>query len=213
MKKLRAADSADAIVDGLLRRRAAVYVPSSLRPLSVLTSRCRAASSASSSARCAATKSPNSPTPRLARTTRRRRGGRCPSSWPKRSPTTRPPSGASAVSPPQTPTSAASFSNSTHAAAPARRHHPPERTRQAATRRAQTTNALLPSQYETKRPGERPPDARNGRAATVGRHYSLLGKRPTSIRRTTARLAPILTGRVLLRSSATAARDDEALSS
>jgi hypothetical protein len=30
MKKLHAADSADAIVDGLLRRRAAVYVPSSL---------------------------------------------------------------------------------------------------------------------------------------------------------------------------------------
>jgi len=41
----------------------------------------------------------------------------------------------------------------------------------------------------------------------------LLGKRPTSVRRTTARLAPILTGRVLLRSSATAARDDESLSS
>ena len=36
MKKLRAADSADAIVDGLRRRRAEVYVPSSLRPLSVL---------------------------------------------------------------------------------------------------------------------------------------------------------------------------------
>jgi hypothetical protein len=33
MKKLRASDSADAIVDGL---RAEVYVPSSLRPLSVL---------------------------------------------------------------------------------------------------------------------------------------------------------------------------------
>lgn len=60
MKKLRAADSADAIVDGLRRRRTAVYVPSLLRPLSVLTSRCRAASSASSSARSAATRSPKS---------------------------------------------------------------------------------------------------------------------------------------------------------
>ena len=47
-----------------------------------------------------------------------RRGGRCPSWSPKRSPTTRPPSGATAASPPQTPTPAASFSNSTHAAAP-----------------------------------------------------------------------------------------------
>jgi hypothetical protein len=36
MKKLRAADSADAIVDGLGWRRAEVFVPSSLRPLSVL---------------------------------------------------------------------------------------------------------------------------------------------------------------------------------
>jgi hypothetical protein len=36
MKKLRAADSADAIVDGLRRRRAKFYVPSSLRPPSVL---------------------------------------------------------------------------------------------------------------------------------------------------------------------------------
>jgi hypothetical protein len=36
MKTLRAADSADAIVDGLRWRRAEVYVPSSLRPLSVL---------------------------------------------------------------------------------------------------------------------------------------------------------------------------------
>jgi hypothetical protein len=36
MKKLRAADSADAIVDGLRWRRAEVYVPSLLRPLSVL---------------------------------------------------------------------------------------------------------------------------------------------------------------------------------
>lgn len=36
MKTLRAADSADAIVDGLRWRRAEVYVPSSLRPLGVL---------------------------------------------------------------------------------------------------------------------------------------------------------------------------------
>jgi NADP-dependent 3-hydroxy acid dehydrogenase YdfG len=36
MKKLDAADIADAIVDGLRRRHAEVYVPSSLRPLSVL---------------------------------------------------------------------------------------------------------------------------------------------------------------------------------
>jgi NADP-dependent 3-hydroxy acid dehydrogenase YdfG len=36
MKKLEAADIADAIVDGLRRRRAEVYVPPSLRPLSVL---------------------------------------------------------------------------------------------------------------------------------------------------------------------------------
>lgn len=36
MKKLRASDSADAIVDGLRWRRADVYVPSSLRSLSVL---------------------------------------------------------------------------------------------------------------------------------------------------------------------------------
>lgn len=36
MKTLRAADSADAIVDSLRWRRAEVYVPSSLRPLSVL---------------------------------------------------------------------------------------------------------------------------------------------------------------------------------
>jgi hypothetical protein len=36
MTKLRAADSADAIVDGLRRRRAKFYVPSSLRPPSVL---------------------------------------------------------------------------------------------------------------------------------------------------------------------------------
>jgi NAD(P)-dependent dehydrogenase (short-subunit alcohol dehydrogenase family) len=36
MKKLEAADIADAIVDGLSRRRAEVYVPQSLRPLSVL---------------------------------------------------------------------------------------------------------------------------------------------------------------------------------
>jgi NADP-dependent 3-hydroxy acid dehydrogenase YdfG len=36
MKKLDAADIADAIVDGLRRRRAEVYVPPSLRPLSVL---------------------------------------------------------------------------------------------------------------------------------------------------------------------------------
>ena len=36
MKQLRASDSADAIVDGLRRRRAEVYVPSSLRALSVL---------------------------------------------------------------------------------------------------------------------------------------------------------------------------------
>ena len=36
MKTLRAADSADAIVDGLRRRRAKFYVPSSLRPSSVL---------------------------------------------------------------------------------------------------------------------------------------------------------------------------------
>ena len=36
MTKLRASDSADAIVDGVRRRRAEVYVPSSLRALSVL---------------------------------------------------------------------------------------------------------------------------------------------------------------------------------
>jgi short-subunit dehydrogenase len=36
MKKLEPADIADAIVDGLRRRRAEVYVPRSLRPLSVL---------------------------------------------------------------------------------------------------------------------------------------------------------------------------------
>lgn len=36
MKKLRAADITDASVDGPRRRRAEVYVPSSLRPLSVL---------------------------------------------------------------------------------------------------------------------------------------------------------------------------------
>ena len=36
MKKLDAADIADAIVDGLRRRRAEVYVPPSMRPLSVL---------------------------------------------------------------------------------------------------------------------------------------------------------------------------------
>ncbi len=36
MKKLDPTDIADAIVDGLRRRRAEVYVPSSLRPLSVL---------------------------------------------------------------------------------------------------------------------------------------------------------------------------------
>ena len=36
MKKLAATDIADAIVDGLRRRRAEVYIPSSLRPLSVL---------------------------------------------------------------------------------------------------------------------------------------------------------------------------------
>ena len=36
MKKLEAADIADAIVDGLRRRRAEVYVPASLRLLSVL---------------------------------------------------------------------------------------------------------------------------------------------------------------------------------
>ena len=36
MKKLEPADIADAIVDGLRRRRAEVYVPASLRPLSVL---------------------------------------------------------------------------------------------------------------------------------------------------------------------------------
>lgn len=36
MKKLRASDSADAIVDGLCLRRAEVYLPSSVRPLSVL---------------------------------------------------------------------------------------------------------------------------------------------------------------------------------
>jgi short-subunit dehydrogenase len=36
MKKLEAADVADAIVDGLRRRRPEVYVPASLRPLSVL---------------------------------------------------------------------------------------------------------------------------------------------------------------------------------
>ncbi len=36
MKKLEPADVADAIVDGLVRRRAEVYVPASLRPLSVL---------------------------------------------------------------------------------------------------------------------------------------------------------------------------------
>ena len=36
MKKLEAADVADAIVEGLRRRRAEVYVPPSLRPLSVL---------------------------------------------------------------------------------------------------------------------------------------------------------------------------------
>ena len=35
MKELRAADRTDAIVDGLRWRRAEVYVPSSLRPLSV----------------------------------------------------------------------------------------------------------------------------------------------------------------------------------
>jgi NADP-dependent 3-hydroxy acid dehydrogenase YdfG len=36
MKKLEAAEVADAIVNGLVRRRAEVYVPPSLRPLSVL---------------------------------------------------------------------------------------------------------------------------------------------------------------------------------
>ena len=36
MKKLEAADIADAIVEGLRRRRAEVYIPPSLRPLSVL---------------------------------------------------------------------------------------------------------------------------------------------------------------------------------
>ena len=36
MRKLDAADIADAIVDGLCRRRSEVYVPPSLRPLSVL---------------------------------------------------------------------------------------------------------------------------------------------------------------------------------
>ena len=38
MKQLRGSHSADAIVDGLRRRRAEVCVPSSLRPLSVLDS-------------------------------------------------------------------------------------------------------------------------------------------------------------------------------
>ena len=160
MKKLRAADSADAIVDGLLRRRAAVYVPSSLRPLSVLTSRCRAASSASSSARSAATRSPKSSTPRLARTTRRRRGGRCPSWWPKRSPTTRPPSGASAASRSQTPTSAASFSNSTHAAAPSSSSLPTRADSSSRDPQGTDNERAAPNRYETKRPGERPPDAR-----------------------------------------------------
>jgi hypothetical protein len=179
MKKLRAADSADAIVDGLLRRRAAVYVPSSLRPLSVLTSRCRAASSASSSARSAATRSPKRSTPRLARTTRGRRGGRCPSWWPKRSPTTRPPSGASAASRSQTPTSAASFSNSTHAAAPSSSSLPTRADSSSRDPQGTDNERAAPNRYETKHPGGRPPDARNGREPVVRSHCYFSKKQKT----------------------------------
>jgi len=170
MKTLRAADSADAIVEGLRwRREPRATARRRCARSAVSTSRLRAASSASSNARSAATRSPKSSTPRHARTTGRRRGGRCPNWWPKRSPTTRPPSGASSAWPPQTPTRQPHLSQTPRTRPrPARRHHLRERTRQAATRSAQTTNALLPS----KRPGERPPDARKWTAresAGIGR--------------------------------------------
>ena len=176
IEKLRAADSADAIVDGLLRRRAAVYVPSLLRPLSVLTSRCRAASSASSSARSAATRSPKSSNPRLARTTRRQEATRRPLPELVAEALTNDETAerTSAASPPQTSTSAASFSNSTHAPRPARRHHPRERTRQAATRSARTTNALLPT------------DTKASVRATVHQTLDMDDDQPSQRRRQTA---------------------------
>ena len=68
MNKLRASDSADAIVDGLRQRRAEVYVPSSLRPLNVLDLALPRGIKPIASARSAATRSPKSSTRRLART-------------------------------------------------------------------------------------------------------------------------------------------------
>ena len=144
MKRLRAADSADAIVDGLRRWRAAVYVPSSLRPLSVLTSRAphqgrivqcafrseQIAEEFEPAARADYQEATRRPLPELVaealtndETTERRVS-----------------SLATATS-----TAAASSQTSRTRPRPARRHHPRERTLQAAARSARTTNALLPT--------------------------------------------------------------------
>lgn len=160
MKTLRAADSADAIVDSLRWRRAEVYVPSSLRPLSVLDlalprrikrispahvpqrpDRPRADPAARADYQVATRR----PVPDLVaealtndETAERR---------------------VISLATANTHAPAASFSDSTHAAAASSSSSPMRADSSAATRSARTTNALLPS----KRPGERPPDARNGR--------------------------------------------------
>ena len=109
-----------------------------------------------------------------------RRGGRCPSWSPKRSPTTRPPSGATAASPPQTPTPAASFSNSTHAAAPSSL---PSLTRTDSSSRdpRHEQRTRCSQSIRTKRPGERPPDARSGRSGVADRLASATGREFDSV--------------------------------
>jgi hypothetical protein len=73
MNKLRAANSAEAIVDGPRWRRAEVYVPSSLRPLSILDLALPRRTKHNVQRTFRRSKSPKSSTPRLARTTRRTR--------------------------------------------------------------------------------------------------------------------------------------------
>ena len=79
MKKLDAADIADAIVDGLRHRHAEVYVPPSLRQLSVLDLALPRRLKRVVHRASAAIRSQQTPTVRGARRTRRRQGARCTS--------------------------------------------------------------------------------------------------------------------------------------